>query len=75
MDLTKLAGGGYKIDQSKTNEDLMRTMKSDQTGLRHISGFKKDARLHQNSTSVHDILQVKRSKSKRQFIKANSENA
>jgi hypothetical protein len=65
MDLTKIG-----VDTRWQVAQGALTLKQDTTGFRHIDGFKNDAKSLKASTSVKEMLSVKRSKNKRQFMKA-----
>jgi len=65
MDLTKIG-----VDTRWQVAQGVHSLKQDTTGFRHINGFKSDAKSLKVSTSVKEMLSVKRSKNKRQFMKA-----
>lgn len=61
MDLTK-------VGHTHWNTNPGTPPKPDPTGKKHIKGFQKDIKKLQASSDVHDMLDVKRSKNKRQFL-------
>lgn len=61
MDLTRIGDLNWSTNPSNPP-------KADPTGSKHIAGFKKDIKTLKSSNSVHDMLDIKRTKTKRQFI-------
>ena len=61
MDLTKIGDSNWS-----TNPNVPR--KPDPTGAKHIKSFQKDIKVLQVSNDVGNILDIKRSKNKRQFL-------
>jgi hypothetical protein len=61
MDLTKVGNTHWSTNPNTPP-------KPDPTGAKHIKGFQKDIKTLQTSNAVHDMLDVKRSKNKRQFL-------
>ena len=64
MDLTRVGDLNWSINPGNPP-------KADPTGAKHIKGFKKDIKTLKDSNSVHDMLDIKRSKTKRQFLTGN----
>lgn len=64
MDLTKVGDTKWNVNQSNPS-------KIDRTGAKQITAFKKDIQDIKASTSVYEMLDVKRSKNKRQFLIGN----
>ncbi len=62
-----------KVGESNWNVSQIPSTKSDRTGAKQIIEFKKDIQTLKASNSVHDILDIKRSKKKRQFMLGASE--
>ncbi len=61
MDLTKVGESSWNVSQIPPT-------KTDRTGAKQITAFKKDIQAIKASTSVYEMLDVKRSKNKRQFL-------
>lgn len=64
MDLTKVGETNWNVKQGPPS-------KVDRTGAKQIVAFKKDIEAIKTSTSVYEMLDVKRSKNKRQFLIGN----
>lgn len=64
MDLTKVGDTNWNINPYSP-------AKPDPTGARHIKSFQKDIKIFKTSNAVNEMLDVKRSKNKRQFITGN----
>lgn len=65
MDLKKVGGLNWSVHRSQM---ALQPYIPNATGIEHIYGFKKDAKALKESNSVANVLEIKRSKFKRQFL-------